>query len=104
MQKTVVNVLPPGTVAQSGERHALACAVLEVLNTFMKQNLKKNRFNVDMYSKSVGIVHRLLSYEKKTGARLSYKWKEMWNTLFMVVKYLTGVQILQAALIIIANR
>jgi len=56
----------------------------------LKQNLKKKRFNADMYSRAVSIVHRILSYEKKVGVRLNYKWKEMWATLFLVIKHITG--------------
>ena len=78
----------------------------------MKQNIKK-KFDLDLYKRSVGVVHRILSYEKKTATRLAYKyvsrhpsslylpsqslsftvvlrWKDMWNTLFSVMKQSVG--------------
>lgn len=61
-----------------------------------------------MYRRCIGVVHRILSYEKRTSTRLAYKyalyiqssvsvsliiiirWKDMWNTLFVVMKQSIG--------------
>jgi hypothetical protein len=82
---------PVSGTADNKEQWALACVVLDVLNAFMKQNLKKfQTVGVDLYMRAVGCVHRVLSYEKRTGTRLTYRWKDMWNTLLMIIKHVTS--------------
>eukprot|EP00026_Physarum_polycephalum_P003890 Phypoly_transcript_03907.p1 GENE.Phypoly_transcript_03907~~Phypoly_transcript_03907.p1 ORF type:complete len:759 (+),score=84.53 Phypoly_transcript_03907:28-2277(+) len=80
---------------QAGQ--GLACVVLDTVNLFMKQNMKK-KFDLDLYKRCVGIVHRILGYEKKTATRLAYKWKDMWNTLFSVMRQSIGAPIEQGIL------
>ncbi|CAL4096699.1 unnamed protein product, partial [Meganyctiphanes norvegica] len=37
---------------------------------------------------SVGIVHRLLCYQKRNSVRLSYNWKDLWAALIALAKFL----------------
>eukprot|EP01111_Echinosteliopsis_oligospora_P013945 TRINITY_DN5145_c0_g1_i1.p2 TRINITY_DN5145_c0_g1~~TRINITY_DN5145_c0_g1_i1.p2 ORF type:complete len:301 (+),score=93.07 TRINITY_DN5145_c0_g1_i1:1058-1960(+) len=71
--------------AHTASSQGMARIVLDVLNSFMKQNLVK-KTNYELYTLCVTVVHRILSYEKKTATRLSFKWKEIWTTLFLVIR------------------
>ena len=41
-------------------------------------NLSDPTVNV-MHSKAIGIVHRILCYQKRYKIRLVYNWKELWS-------------------------
>lgn len=53
----------------------------------MMSHLMK-KLPTELYQLSIGIVHRLICYEKKSNVRISYAWKELWEALIMVLKFL----------------
>ncbi|XP_065919439.1 armadillo-like helical domain-containing protein 3 [Dysidea avara] len=65
----------------------LACSVLELMVEYMISHLSKS-LSVDLYSKCIGIVHRLLCYQKRCRVRLSYNWKELWGALLSLLKFI----------------
>eukprot|EP01114_Cavostelium_apophysatum_P007878 TRINITY_DN2008_c0_g1_i1.p1 TRINITY_DN2008_c0_g1~~TRINITY_DN2008_c0_g1_i1.p1 ORF type:complete len:671 (+),score=159.93 TRINITY_DN2008_c0_g1_i1:184-2196(+) len=69
----------------------LACVTLDLMIQFLKHNLKKAQ--MDLYSKCLGCIHRLLAFEKQNQIMLDYKWIDLWEALLKVVKYISSEEI-----------
>lgn len=65
----------------------LAASFFDLVIEFLTGNLKRT-LQVDLYCKCIGIVHRLLCYEKKSRVRLLYSWKELWSTFVSVLRFI----------------
>ncbi|XP_019859629.1 PREDICTED: UPF0668 protein C10orf76 homolog [Amphimedon queenslandica] len=65
---------------------SMAGSLLELIVEFIVSHLSQN-FHSDLYCKCLGIVHRLLCYQKRHKVRLSYSWKELWNALISLVRF-----------------
>ncbi|KAL5470713.1 hypothetical protein EMCRGX_G028719 [Ephydatia muelleri] len=64
----------------------LASAILDLMVEFLISHLTKN-FPCELYSRCVGIIHRLLCYQKRCKTRLDYPWKGVWNALMNILKF-----------------
>jgi hypothetical protein len=53
---------------------------------FMISHMAKN-FKLDLYRKCLGVVHRMLCYQKRCKIRLNYNWKELWVGLLNLLKF-----------------
>lgn len=56
----------------------LAVSLLDLTVEFLCSHMMRN-FPFELYSISIGIIQRILSYQKRTRTRLSYSWKPLWN-------------------------
>ena len=68
---------------------SLACSVMDLMVEFIRSHLMK-RFPLDLYLHSLYIIHRLLSYQKRSRVRVPYPWKELWTSLISLIKFLTS--------------
>lgn len=64
----------------------LATSVLDLMIEFMQTHLMKS-FPFELYLKSIGIVQRLMCYQKKYKIRLQYQWQNLWICLINVLKF-----------------
>ena len=44
-------------------------------------------FPIDVHILSLGIIHRLLIYQKRTKCRLNYDWRSLWETLIHLLRW-----------------
>ena len=45
---------------------------------------------IELFIQSLGIMHRLLCYQKRNSVRLSYNWKDLWSALIALAKFLVA--------------
>jgi len=67
----------------------LACSVMDLMVEFIRSHMMK-RFPCQLYSLSLGVIHRLLAYQKRARIRLIYPWKELWSALISLVKFISS--------------
>lgn len=48
------------------------------------------KLQTELYQFCIGIVHRLICYEKKGNVRIPYNWKELWEVLITLLKFLVA--------------
>jgi len=66
----------------------LTFCLLEILIQFIKTNQKK-KMNVDLMGKCLGIIQRILSFEKQSRVNLEFKWLKLWDVLFRLLQFMS---------------
>jgi hypothetical protein len=74
-----LSAIPPST---------FAAWILELCSEFIVSHLMKS-FPIDLHVLSLGIIHRLLIYQKRTKCRLNYDWRTLWETLIHLLRFIT---------------
>lgn len=63
------------------------CVSADLLVEFITSHMMK-RLPVELYRQCIGIIHRLLCYQKKCTVRINYNWKMLWEALITLLKFL----------------
>lgn len=65
----------------------LATTLLDLLVEFIVTHLLK-KFPIELYLLCIGIIHRIIVYQKRCRVRLAYHWKELWTAMISLLKFL----------------
>lgn len=65
---------------------SLATALLDLSIEFLISHLMKD-LHADLYSLCLGVIHRLLCYQKEKHIRLAFDWKSLWGGLITLASF-----------------
>ncbi|XP_055588593.1 armadillo-like helical domain-containing protein 3 [Uranotaenia lowii] len=65
----------------------LAATLMDLLVEFIVSHLMK-KFPLELYLLCIGIIHRIIVYQKRCRIRLLYPWKELWTSLISLLKFI----------------
>ncbi|CAK8690244.1 unnamed protein product [Clavelina lepadiformis] len=64
----------------------LACWLFDLCSEFLLTHMMKD-FPFMQHMRCIGIIHRLMCYQKKFHIRLQYHWKGLWTALLTFAKF-----------------
>ena len=59
------------------------------MTEFILSHMNRN-IQYDLFLLCLGIIFRLLSFQKRCRIRIEYNWKELWSTLTSLIKFIIG--------------
>ncbi|KAK2727228.1 armadillo-like helical domain-containing protein 3 isoform X2 [Artemia franciscana] len=69
----------------------IVSALLDLVIEFIVTHLLK-KFPVDLYELALGIIVRLICYQKRCKVRINYQWRDLWHALFSLLKFLQSAE------------
>lgn len=66
----------------------LASTLFDLIIEFIVSHMSKQKFPMELYLLSIGIIHRLIVYQKRYCVRLDYNWKILYAALINLLKFL----------------
>jgi len=72
--------------SDDGKSRTLACWLFDLTTEFLISHMMKE-FPFMQHMRCIGIIHRLMCYQKRCHIRLNYQWKELWSALLTFLKY-----------------
>uniref|UniRef100_A0A914XIT5 Armadillo-like helical domain-containing protein n=1 Tax=Plectus sambesii TaxID=2011161 RepID=A0A914XIT5_9BILA len=75
-----------GAFDKSRPLRPLVVTVLDLLCEFISSHLMRQLPN-ELFGWALGIVQRIICYEKKCRVRLQYDWRALWNALISLLRF-----------------
>ncbi|KAF7491037.1 hypothetical protein SSS_01812 [Sarcoptes scabiei] len=71
----------------------ICSSVLDLMIEFIFANLNRHTKDESLLF-CLGIIHRLLCFQKRSQIRIQYDWKELWSALIILIKFLLNYETL----------